>query len=580
MSLKDLPVGTESRRLIDEVYELGLLASQTSDLSVVLELMLRRILTGFDVDFVGVGLMDESRENLELHLGVTRAGQVISKGYSQPIDKGVMGRVVDQGQSVLVEDVSRFDGYVDLIEGMRAEAATPLRAAGRVIGALTIESKRAGAFGKPEMGRLEALAIPVAMAIENARLFVRLNLQMNQLTLINRVSRILASTAELQPMLDLTVTEVRCLLGLPLVAIGLVDDTTGRIEMRAVSTDVNIELQVGHSQAIGEGIAGRCVNSSEPIYVPDTRADASCVLMAASLRSEFCCPLWDGENSIGVLDVEHTELDAFDESLRLTVQILADHVSQAVVGLRNRERLEHLHEELSRMVVHDLRSPLTVISSSLAMEKRRNADREPSKYLKLAAAACGDLSRLISSILSVYQLEAGQPNLRPQTVQLDQLAGSLVERQAIVAEANRLTLVGSWTDPPYEIELDPDLISRVLENLLANALRHTPMGGKVELSILAASQQLLDAHGVEGGEGLLVSLQDDGPGVARDDQARIFDKFTSLEAGRNGRKISTGLGLAFCQQAVRAHGGAIWVESAPDQGAKFCVLLPLSPPTR
>jgi len=121
--------------------------------------------------------------------------------------------------------------------------------------------------------------------------------------------------------------------------------------------------------------------------------------------------------------------------------------------------------------------------------------------------------------------------------------------------------------PP--VPADREIFRRIVINLVGNAAALSPEGGKISVSAAKS----------EGDEALVVSVQDEGPGIPKEYQERIFDKF--FQAGSRQQsygKISVGLGLTFCKLAVEAHGGSIWVESEPGHGARFSFSLPLSAP--
>jgi signal transduction histidine kinase len=121
-----------------------------------------------------------------------------------------------------------------------------------------------------------------------------------------------------------------------------------------------------------------------------------------------------------------------------------------------------------------------------------------------------------------------------------------------------------------DIEADTDLITRVLINLVGNAIKFTPSDGEIVIDV---GRYQDDQHG-PGDAWVLFAVSDNGPGVPAEDQERIFSKFGQVESHKSQRAISTGLGLTFCKLAVEAHGGRIWVESAPGEGSSFRFVLP------
>jgi signal transduction histidine kinase len=152
----------------------------------------------------------------------------------------------------------------------------------------------------------------------------------------------------------------------------------------------------------------------------------------------------------------------------------------------------------------------------------------------------------------------------------------VVTRLQVVAESREITLESGSDEEVPAAQLDLDLVSRVLQNLVSNALKFTPRNGQVIVGAAPAAAEVLETRLPGRGDGVLFTVRDNGPGIPDDERERIFEKFGVVESRKAGIKVSTGLGLAFCKQAVRAHRGAIWVENAPEGGSLFSVLLPLS----
>jgi signal transduction histidine kinase len=172
------------------------------------------------------------------------------------------------------------------------------------------------------------------------------------------------------------------------------------------------------------------------------------------------------------------------------------------------------------------------------------------------------LLSLINAILDVNRLESGQMPLEREPVRLDIIAAEIVELEQVLTHDKHLTLTNTVQSDLPLIAVDVDLLRRVLQNLIGNAIKFTPAGGRIALEA-----QTDPANGQQ----LVVSVKDDGPGIASDLQARLFQKFVSGRVRGRG----SGLGLAFCRLVIEAHGGRIWVESTPGSGAVFRFTLPV-----
>lgn len=230
---------------------------------------------------------------------------------------------------------------------------------------------------------------------------------------------------------------------------------------------------------------------------------------------------------------------------------------------------EGLRDDLTRMIVHDLRNPLTAITANLdligkTLHNPAYPDAPP-RFLTGARAAGQRMTGMIDDLLDVSKFEAGElrPVLTP--VYLPTLLNEKIEAFRPLAEKEGKTLrVRAATELPL-VPADAGLVGRVVENLVSNAFKYTDSGGTIEVSV------------EPGGPVVFVRVTDDGQGIPLEYHARIFDKFVQVtdSSGIPLRK-GTGLGLAFCRLAVAAHGGQIRVESAPGQGSVFMFSLPLS----
>ncbi len=225
--------------------------------------------------------------------------------------------------------------------------------------------------------------------------------------------------------------------------------------------------------------------------------------------------------------------------------------------------LEKLRDDLVHMIVHDLRSPLFCVLANLE-EVQQNAGEtlpeETSDSLTWALGAATTMNRMIDAMLDLSRLESGEMPLSLQTVDLNTLvAQSLV---STCTGVQRAQVMLEATDEDLPVSCDPDLMQRVVLNLLGNALDFSPTGEPV-----IVRTDRLNGHA-------RVSVTDRGPGIPAEFRVKIFEKFGQIDGRRKGRKVSTGLGLAFCKLAVEAHGGVIGVKSQPGAGSIFWLELP------
>ncbi|MEW5726092.1 MAG: ATP-binding protein, partial [Thermodesulfobacteriota bacterium] len=232
----------------------------------------------------------------------------------------------------------------------------------------------------------------------------------------------------------------------------------------------------------------------------------------------------------------------------------------------NREllRLEKLKRDLTDMVVHDLKGPLAEVVANLHLIAGESLSEPGREFLDSAFLGADTLSRMIMNLLDINRMEEGRLTLKPECVSLPEMAGRVKARLNSLLNLKSIQADLSLPEGLPRAWADPGLIERVFQNLLVNAVDHTPEGTGVRIS---AEVQ---------GKMLLVSVADAGPGVPEGFRETIFEKFNQAPKADQPR-TSTGLGLTFCRLAVAAHGGRMWVQDAPGGGADFRFTLPLAP---
>ncbi len=239
----------------------------------------------------------------------------------------------------------------------------------------------------------------------------------------------------------------------------------------------------------------------------------------------------------------------------------------AALLLRNITRLKELDRLKSEFVMiasHELRTPLTSINMSISLLRESvtaKLDEQERELLEAAYEETQRLKALVSDLLDLSKIEAGKMELDFRTVSVVPLIEKAMTLLKTQIEAKGVELSSQVDDNSATVKADVNKIAWVLTNLMANALRFTEKGGFIKLSA-----RKVGAH-------LHLSVQDSGAGIPYEYQSKIFDKFVQVNDSRNTG--GTGLGLAICKEIIRAHGGAIWVDSTPGEGSAFTFTLPI-----
>lgn len=235
-------------------------------------------------------------------------------------------------------------------------------------------------------------------------------------------------------------------------------------------------------------------------------------------------------------------------------------------------QLAEQRADLTRMIVHDLRNPITTLISTLGLAQAQLNGMAVETILDDAQQGCLDMLDMVDSLMDMTRLEAGQMVIEAEAIYLQPLIERLVSRLQPLATQRSIELSYTFVPSLPVVWADEEMMRRVLINLLDNALKFTPAHGRIYIDLRPeppASMQAAEP-------GLRCSVQDNGPGIPPEYHQQVFNRFMRTNAG--GAQVrGTGLGLAFCKMAIEAHKGRIWVEASRDGGSQFIFTLPGMP---
>jgi signal transduction histidine kinase len=310
--------------------------------------------------------------------------------------------------------------------------------------------------------------------------------------------------------------------------------------------------------------------------VPDAEADARfadnpLVTTDPHVRFYAGAPLITPEgHALGTLcavdHVPHQLTREQEEALRALAR-------QTMTQLRLRravkqlQELESLRDSLTHMIVHDLRTPLTSLLTGLqTLEGFGELNADQKEFLDISVQGGQTLLGMVNDLLDLSKLEDGSLKLETADVDVGSVVDQALQQVDALATAKQIALRKALAPGLPTLYADEEKLLRTLVNLLGNALKFTPVGGTVTVSVRPSEAE----------RALLFAVTDTGEGIPPEAFERIFEKFGQVENRQAGRRMSTGLGLTFCKMAVEAHGGRIWVESELGKGSTFPFVIPLS----
>ncbi len=521
-------------------------------------------------------LVDERGEVSRSYSTHAGSGRVEGRGrLAALMERGLAGWVARHRAATLVPDVIEDPRWLPFEaeddggdRGLtRSAMCVSISSGDSLVGVLMLGHSQTGHFTASHLELIRAAADQIALALRNAQIFETRSQMAERQSLLYQVLEAVSGHLDRQEVAQAAVDAIAQRISWPVVGIAVPGGDGKRWELHASPASVarNVDLEAG--------VVGRAYRTGRAQLVADVRHDPDYVAVLERVQSELAVPIQHAGRVLGVLNLESDEEGAFgEEDLRLA-QSLADAVALALEGARlhqelaekhhNLEELERLRDDLTHTMVHDLRSPLTAIRGAvevLAMAEAEVLTPSHRQILSIATRSADQMAELIDSILEVSQLEDGSLPVERGRVSLRPLLEEVIQQQARRAEERRLLIVNEVATDLADAWADAGLLRRVVENLLSNAVRHTPGGGRIRIG---AGPEPSDPRF------LRVHVADTGPGIGEELKARVFHKFVT-----GGPTPGTGLGLAFCRLATEAQGGRIWVESRPGGGAKFFFTVP------
>ncbi len=240
-------------------------------------------------------------------------------------------------------------------------------------------------------------------------------------------------------------------------------------------------------------------------------------------------------------------------------------------SLKRLRALQKARDDLMRMIVHDLKTPLTSMLATLEMIRDGDfgaIDERPARALSDVEGKAEDLLGLIEDLLDVSRVEEQSLALQPERIAPAALLAEVLHDWGLRFRQEQTTATADAADDAPVFRADKTLLKRVFSNLVQNAVTHSP----VPVTLVLGARR--DPAGI------VLTLNDNGPGIPEEYHDLIFQKFEQVQAPNAPRVRSSGLGLAFCRVAVESHGGRIWVRSREGEGSTFFIQLPLEPVQR
>jgi GAF domain-containing protein len=568
----------ETRQHLEELtmlHEVSLAAAATLSPRESADRAIAVVEQGLGFEHLEVFLVDEKRDVLE-PLGRVAA---VQDGAKLRAGEGLVGWVAAHGTALRVGDVSQDDRYVERIPGVRSVLVVPLVVGDRVIGVIDAASTHRDAFSADDERLMSTVARQLAVAIENARLYQETEQRLAEVSTLYQLARQANTSLDLQERLDSIVWALKEAMGCRACSIALIEPLSNMLEIRAAA-GVQVKWREEFKLRLGEGIAGRVALEGTPVYLPDTLGEKDFIFFDQSVRSLLTVPLNIKDKVVGTLTVDSDRPDAFSAADERLLTIAAAQVANAIenaqlyASLEQRARnlteayaelqeVDRLRDEMVQNVSHELRMPLTFVKGYVELLLAGDAGPltdEQREHLEIVIEKTNTVTRLVSDIMFLQQVDKLPAKRFP--VSLNKLAQRAIRGCAATAEKAGLTLVEHVSDGLPPVSGDEGRLLQVFDNLLGNAIKFSPEGGQIIVTVEDA------------GSMVQVSVADQGVGIPPDQLERIFERFYQVDGSARRRFPGVGLGLTIAKRIVEAHGGRIWAVSEPGNGSAFHFAIP------
>ena len=540
--LEDLDV---KKALLGRTRELAALlaisqtATQSLETEKILNDTLDKSLEILDFDVGYIRTLDAEKKNLIVRVARGLSSpEFLSTSFPMDSPDPIVGKIVFKTQKPYIgTDIRKdpmFQARTMEKEGVISLAMVPIVSKQRAMGFIAVGSKKLHKFTKREVRLLVAFSSQLGSALENAQLYDEVNKEKAYIeNLVDNAGDAIISTD---------------------------------VEDRILTWNHGAEVIFGHSKE-------ETVGQSLTILLPSHRAGE-----LEEIRDKVRLT-----GVIRNLEVRRIRKDGIIIEASLAVSPIRDKDDNVIGFLHlardvtEKKRYEQRLKELDKMksafvsnVSHELRTPLTAIKASADnMLDRLIGDLNGKQvgYLTRIKSNSDRLARLINDLLDLSTIEAGKIDLRPANLPLVTLAKEAAESLRPVAAEKLINLTVMSADPGIIAWADRDKVIQVLMNLIGNALKFTPTGGKVTIAVTKNSAAWMQ-----------ISVTDTGPGIPAEEVNKVFGRFYQIGQAGMQKTQGTGLGLAISKALVEMHGGKIWAESEPDKGSTFSFTLPAEQP--
>jgi PAS domain S-box-containing protein len=584
----------EKNEELNTLHEISKIVSQSLMPEEILELTIQKIIEVTPFDTGTIYSYDTNSRTLHLasSFGIPEDHAGIDE--SIPFDEAITGRVASNREILILDSVSNAPGSVakQIGSGLHAYIGIPILFGQQLLGVINLASFTTLKRESYRISLLKGVGELLGMAISNANLYHESQKRASEMAVLYEAGKTFMAITHIDQLARKVVEVARTELGYEACAILSLNE-----EKKEISILDAAYLQKGEKRKdlfrVGvDGNVGWVAENRQLLYVQDITADERYLPGWLDRGSELVIPLMVGEEVLGVIDFERDEVNGFTPDEIRFLSLFANQVAWALYNVKLFEEIKKANEDLNRMsemksqfvslVSHELRTPMTAIKGSLDIIHGGAAGpihEKQKMFISMARRNIDRLKEMVNNILDLSRIEAGKIEFEFREVDFQEPLNHVLLTLSATADENKVVLESHLPSELPTLYADEAKVEQILTNLIGNALKHTPPGGKVTVVAGMAVERDMDRLKQVGKEVpspdryIRISVVDTGSGIPDDQLDAIFDRYKQLQ-GTKGEQ-GTGLGLAICRYMVEKQNGTVWAERGARVGSVLSFLLPV-----
>ena len=528
----------------------------------------------------GVLLLDEKEDTLIHHPSYW--GDIVPNQPSIHLDDGITGAVARTGEPMLVPDVTKNPHYLEVDTGTRAELCVPLRIGNNIIGVINTESHKVGAFNEKDEQLLTTVAVQLGTAIEKSRLLEVEQRRIEELAGLHDIAQAFGNLTDVRETYGAIAERLAKLIDASMCIVTLYDPKTKEFVAEAPGYGVSDKIILATRYSAQE--AKQVWDYREKgVYRANSRKEIPPLFDAMAdlfkVESIIVAPIISEGRILGAVFVANKS-GGFSENDARLLSVFANQTGTVIVNARlyadtqkrtkelaialtRQEELDRLKDEFIQKASNELRTPISIVKGYIELLNNGELGETPDNYkqpIQTITRNINILDYLIENLTAILETQA--LGIKREHIDLTEITTTILDGFELTAETENLSIEKNIEEDLPKIWGDEKLIRLVIDNLLNNAIKFSPVNGTITVNLRRDIPNMI------------LEVADNGLGVPEDQFDQIFERFFQIKSNSGHRYGGVGLGLALVKEIIETHGGEVKVQSVLGEGSKFSVIIP------